>query len=193
MEAPLKRALAKAVDYLESHDYRYAVIGGIANQWWGRPRFTYDVDIKVIVPNTEYSTVQNAIRATFPERARPDTSENPLIVDIKVGEITVDFLLAIPGYEENSVVRGVPCRLDELEVWICTPEDLIIQKAVASRARDWDDIEGILIEQRGRLDLLYIEDWLKQFAEVLEKPEILRQYKTIQEHISAVSGKNPKQ
>lgn len=192
MEAPLKRALAKAVDFLESHDYRYAVIGGIANQWWGRPRFTYDVDIKVTVPNTEYSTVQNAIHTTFPERAPLEIPENPLIVNVKVGEITVDFLLAIPGYDENIVTRAVYCKLDDLEVWICSPEDLIIQKAVAGRARDWEDIEGILIEQRGRLDLLYIEEWLKQFVEVLEKPEILSQYKAIQEHISAVLGKNPK-
>jgi hypothetical protein len=57
---------------------------------------------------------------------------------------------------------------------------------VAGRAKDWQDIEGVLIEQRGQLDLDYLEDWLSQFAEVLEQPEILAQYRDIQEHIAAV-------
>jgi hypothetical protein len=57
---------------------------------------------------------------------------------------------------------------------------------VAGRAKDWQDIEGILIEQRGQLDLDYLEDWLSQFAEVLEQPEILAQYRDIQERIAAV-------
>jgi hypothetical protein len=57
---------------------------------------------------------------------------------------------------------------------------------VAGRAKDWQDIEGILIEQRGQLDLDYLEDWLSQFAEVLEQPETLAQYHDIQERIAAV-------
>ena len=91
----------------------------------------------------------------------------------------------MPGYEENIVARAVRCDLDELEVWICSPEDLVIQKAVAGRAQDWQDIEGILIEQHGHLDLVYVEDWLKQFAEALDQPEILSQYRSIQEQITA--------
>ena len=57
---------------------------------------------------------------------------------------------------------------------------------MAGRAKDWQDIEGILIEQRGQLDLDYLEDWLSQFAEALEQPEIVAQYRDIQEHIAAV-------
>jgi len=67
-----------------------------------------------------------------------------------------------------------------------TAEDLIIQKAVAGRTKDWQDIEGILIEQRRQLDLDYLEDWMSQFAEALEQPEILAQYRDIQERIAAV-------
>ena len=57
---------------------------------------------------------------------------------------------------------------------------------MAGRAKDWQDIEGILIEQRGQLDLGYLENWLSQFAEVLEQPEVVAQYRDIQEHIAAV-------
>jgi hypothetical protein len=62
---------------------------------------------------------------------------------------------------------------DALAVWICSAEDLIIQKAIAGREKDWPDVEALFIEQWGKLDQAYIEDWLSQFAEALEKPELL--------------------
>jgi predicted nucleotidyltransferase len=186
LEERIQIALSKAIAFLETQGYRYAAIGGIANQVWGIPRFTQDVDLKVFVPDTEYPAVRAAIRTAFPERGRPRVPENPLIVDVNIGGIIVDFLLAIPGYEEQIVIRAVRCQMGDLKIWICSPEDLVIQKAVAGRAKDWQDIEGILIEQRGQLDLGYLEDWLSQFAEVLEQPEIVAQYRDIQERIAAV-------
>ncbi|MBC8180248.1 hypothetical protein H8E88_03905 [candidate division KSB1 bacterium] len=62
-------------------------------------------------------------------------------------------------------------------------EDLIIQKAIAGRTKDWQDIEGIVIEQNTALNQEYLEDWMTQFADVLEKPEIFTQYQTILEHV----------
>jgi len=192
VEEPLKEALRQAVAFLEGQGYRYAVIGGIANQVWGAARLTYDVDIKVLVPHTEYPTVQAAIRAAFPGRGRPQVPASPLIVDTQVGGVIVDFLLAVPGYEENIVTRATRCDLDGLWVWVCSAEDLIIQKAVAGRPKDWQDIEGILAEQHGHLDQAYMEDWLQQFAEALEQPEILDQYRRTQERISSALARQGK-
>jgi predicted nucleotidyltransferase len=184
VQKQLRPALRKAITLLERHGYRYAVIGGLAVSHWGQTRATYNVDIKVLVPDTDYPAARAAIRSAFPQRARPHVPANPLIVDAQVAGVSVDFLLAVPGYEENIVTRAVRGDLDGLAVWICSPEDLIIQKAVAGRVQDWQDIEGILIEQHGRLDLAYVENWLQQFAAALEQPEILRQYQSIQERIS---------
>jgi predicted nucleotidyltransferase len=180
----LVAALRAAIDWLESRNYRFAVIGGIANQHWGTTRITHDVDFKVLVPELDYATIRDALRTDFPERGRPRAPLSPLVVDVMIDETTVDFLLAIPGYDEQVVTRAVQCELEGLPAWLCTAEDLIIQKAVAGRGRDWQDIEGILIEQRGQLDLEYVEDWLTQFAELLERPEILTQYQEIQAHIA---------
>lgn len=46
MENPLKHALREAVMFLDMQGFRYALIGGVANQIWGQARFTYDIDIK---------------------------------------------------------------------------------------------------------------------------------------------------
>jgi hypothetical protein len=51
-----------------------------------------------------------------------------------------------------------------------------IHKAIAAREKDWIDIEGILTRQRGRLDQEHILNWLDQFAQVLDRPEIVTHY-----------------
>ena len=62
---------------------------------------------------------------------------------------------------------------------MCSAEDLIIQKVVAGRPKDWSDVEALLIEQRDHLDEAYIGEWLAQFAEALEIPDLLTQYKKL--------------
>ncbi len=186
MDKPLEEALRQAIKFLDEHAYRYAVVGGLANQYWGTPRLTNDVDIKVLVPNTEYSAVRATIRTRFPERARPDTPANPLIVDTKIAGVVVDFLLSVPGYEENIVARATLQDLGGLPIMVCSGEDLIIQKAVADRPKDWQDVEGILAEHFRDLNDAYIEEWLQQFAEVLDRPEMLDRYRSTRERIAAI-------
>ena len=90
--------------------------------------------------------------------------------------VIIDFLLALPGYEELIIRRAVQRDLGGWSAWICSAEDLIIQKLVAGRLKDLPDVEALLIEQHDKLDEAYLEDWLAQFAEALEKPEILDEY-----------------
>jgi predicted nucleotidyltransferase len=184
METHLKKALHEAVTFLDSQGYRYAVIGGIANQIWGQARFTYDIDLKVLVPNFEYDTVRANVNKAFPEPGRSDLPTNPLIVSVKIGEIIVDFLLTTPGYEELVVARARQYTLDDLTIWVCSAEDLIIQKAIAGRGKDWQDIEGILVERYTQLDQPYLEDWLTQFTEALEQPDILSQYRQLWKRVT---------
>jgi hypothetical protein len=187
VEKKLEAPLHAAIGFLEEHGYRYAVIGGIAMAEWGFLRFTHDVDIKVLVPDADYPPVRAALRAAFPERARQHVPENPFIVAVIIQEVIVDFLLTLPGYEEQIVERAVRHDLGGRSAWICSAEDLIIQKVYAGRAKDWVDVEELLIEQRGKLDEAYIKKWLTEFAEALEKPELLTQYQALLKKIKDVS------
>ena len=74
-------------------------------------------------------------------------------------------------------------------LWVCTAEDLIIQKAIAGRTKDWQDIEGIVIERFAQLDQHYLEDWLAQFAEALDQPDIMTHYRQIWQQITTMKGK----
>jgi predicted nucleotidyltransferase len=185
VEENLELALREAIAFLESHAYPYAIIGGIALAQWGLPRLTQDVDIKVLVHNMEYSLAREEIRAAFPESARPII--NSLIVAVNIEGVTVDFLLALPGYEESMINRSVKIEFDGSPVCVCTAEDLIIQKVVANREKDWLDVESVLIEQWGKLDQAYIQEWLAQFAEALEDFALLSKYGELIEKVGSLS------
>lgn len=88
----------------------------------------------------------------------------------------LDFLIAIPGYEEQVRERARPISFGEMVLPVCSAEDFIIHKVIADRAKDWADIEGVLIEQGEALDQEYIRSWLVQFAEVLERPDWVERY-----------------
>jgi hypothetical protein len=48
--------------------------------------------------------------------------------------------------------------------------------AVSQWGKDWEDIEVLVNAHYMELDKSYIENWLSQFAEALEKPELLAEY-----------------
>lgn len=179
MADQLDQPLRAAVGFLQSRGYRYAIIGGIALTYWGVVRTTYDVDIKVLVPRLDYGTVRSELQSAFLSPARQTAPQNPLIVSVDVHGVIVDFLLALPGYEELIIERAELGSLGGWSAWICSAEDLIIQKVVAGRSKDWLDVESLLATRRDRLDTSYIEDWLGQFAEALSKPELLSEFHRI--------------
>jgi predicted nucleotidyltransferase len=189
VEKRLEASLQKAIAFLDEQGYRYAVIGGIAVAQWGFPRATNDVDLKVLVPNTDYAGVRAAFLRRFPERARPNAPENPFIVAVTIDKVIVDFLLTLPGYEEQIIERAARHDLGGISAWVCSIEDLIIQKVVAGRDKDWLDLEALLLEQYGKLDENFVEDWLAQFAEALEKPELLTKYRQLVERIKTKRAK----
>ena len=85
--------------------------------------------------------------------------------------------MGLPGYEEEVMRRAVDYELEPAKrVRLCSAEDLIIHKAVAGRAQDVRDIEGVIYRQRNALDTKYIRRWLHDFAEVLGNPEVEQRF-----------------
>jgi len=75
------------------------------------------------------------------------------------------------------IERAIDYEIEEGKtIRLCSAEDLIIHKAVAGRPQDRSDIQGIVYRQGERLDIEYIRNWLGQFAELLEEPEIQNRF-----------------
>jgi hypothetical protein len=139
MKRRLEAAIRKVIRFLDDRHYRYALIGGIALAQWGVVRATYDGRLQSSRPQSDYAAVRQAIRSAFPEPARQELPRNPLIVTIRAEDVIVDLLLALPGYEELIIERAVLRDLGGWQASICSAEDLVIQKVVANRDKDWLD------------------------------------------------------
>ena len=183
MENRLLEALRRTVQLLERESIPFVVVGGLANAVWGEPRSTRDVDLKVYIGERSPHEFSTLVAEEFAP-ATPMPGRPTLIVSIAVlPDVTVDFLIAIPGYEEEVLARARSFRFGEMSLPVCSPEDLVIQKVIADRPKDWADIEGVLIEQRGRLDQAYIRTWLMQFVEILERPDWLDRFQSLVQQV----------
>ncbi|MEW6102695.1 MAG: nucleotidyl transferase AbiEii/AbiGii toxin family protein [bacterium] len=179
MEDRQFNALLEIHNFFTKEDIPYVIIGGIALQNWGEPRFTKDIDICILVNFGEEKRVIEKILSHFSGRisdALDFAIKNRVCLVWSRDEIEIDISLGIPGYEEEAIKRAIDCPLNKGFVRICSAEDLIIHKAVAGRAQDLADIEGIIIRQGKRLDVDYIRNWLKEFSRALEMDEILNRF-----------------
>jgi predicted nucleotidyltransferase len=177
-------SLKQIVEFLEEFSIPFMVIGGIANAERGRIRATEDADLKILVRDRTISEFRALAESRFRPHKRPwlGKAESALIISVELEDSSVvDMLAAVVPYEEQAIQRAEKIEIDGLVLPVCTAEDLIIHKAITRRHQDWLDIEGVIVRQRGKLDLEYIRHWLKQFAEALENPEMLTRFEELYE------------
>ncbi|MFZ5912578.1 MAG: nucleotidyltransferase [Chloroflexota bacterium] len=177
-------SLKQIVEFLEEYSIPFMVIGGIANAERGRIRATDDADLKILIRDRTISEFRELAEKRFKSHRRPwlGKSESALIIAVELEDgSVVDMLAAVFPYEEQAIQRAEKIEMDGLLLPVCTAEDLIIHKAITRRHQDWLDIEGVIIRQRGKLDLKYIRHWLQQFSEALETPEMLTRFEELYE------------
>ena len=160
----------------------YAIIGGMAVQHWGEPRFTQDVDLTVSVPVNDSAEFIERVLAHFSPRlddALAFALRNRVLLIQAANGCPLDISLALPGYEDEVMERAVAYEIAPGKtIRLCSAEDLIIHKSIAGRPQDVRDVEGIVYRQGRNLDAAYIRRWLQSFAELLYKPEILDIFET---------------
>lgn len=173
---PFQQVLADLISWLEKKSVQGQVIGGVAASFLGRPRLTQDVDVLVLLDEDDWDDfLEEGKRYGFiPRRADAIAfakANRVLLVRHSTSGIDMDISLGSLPFEKESVRRSLRLKIGKLIIPIPTPEDLIIMKAIAHRAKDMIDIESI-IEMNARIDLKRVRKWVKAFADVLDMPEI---------------------
>ncbi len=178
-------SMQRVIDFFKAHDIPYMLIGGLAISIWGEMRVTHDVDFKVAV-DMPLADFRKLVLEHFPARATsiPPHKLSPYVIHFWASpDVAADILVSIFDYEKEAIKRAVNVDVLGIPVRVCTAEDFIIHKVVANRRKDWDDVAGIIMRQRGKLDIKYIRHWLKQFAEALENPEMLSRFEHLYETV----------
>jgi hypothetical protein len=161
---------------IEHFDNQGIIIGGVAASILGKPRLTADADAMILLSIDDLPRLVEAARSVGLLPRLPDVVEfarhnRVVLLTHEESGIDVDISLGVLPFEVEAVERSKDYQAGSLLLRLPTPEDLIILKAVAHRPRDLLDIADIITTQKD-LDNKRIEFWVKQFAEVLEMPEL---------------------
>ncbi len=165
-------AAAKVARWLESQGIRYFILGGIALQYWGETRLTRDVDVTVLVePEQLERFLLEALKKFRPRISNAlefAKQHRVLLVETEEG-VPIDISLGIFGYEEEAWKHSKEVEFEGVgRLRLISAEDLIIHKCVAGRPRDIEDVEGILIRQKLKVNVERICFWLTAFREVVD-------------------------
>jgi len=153
----------------------HALCGGLAaNLYREEVRATNDVDLAVAIGPARVVEIVDAFgRAGW--SAAPYRQRGEQLKLTRRGMPRVDCIIATTDYERAAVERSVPATIEGREIPVLTPEDLIVFKLMAGRARDYEAVAAI-INARGReLDVAYIEGWLEQFDNASAWPRALEE------------------
>lgn len=171
MNAIFEAALEVELECQRAH-LDFCFIGGLAVQRWGEPRMTVDVDVTLVTGFGGEDRFVDLLLGHFPGRL-PDArafalSYRTLLLSASNG-VPVDVSLGAMPFEERAAARSSAFDLGGgATVTTCSAEDLVVHKAFAGRAKDWIDIEGIVLRQRGALDASVIWEELLPLLELKE-------------------------
>ena len=158
---------------LESLEIPYYLGGGLAAAVWGEPRVTTDADIVLSLAANHRLTIEGLIRRLESLRfyCPPAAVEEVIAgvgktISVTHMETTNNADLIIPNpepFEASQMERRVLLSDLGQPFWVCTAEDIVLQKLVWSRRsrseKQWRQILGVLKAQSSSLDFEYLDDW----------------------------------
>ena len=170
--------------FLESHQWRFCFIGGLAVLRWGEPRFTRDADVTLLCPfGSEDEVVKPLLDSGYVGRishTREFARQNRVLLLQAHNGVPISVALGILPFEEWMIERSSLFAFEaNCTLRTCSAEDLVILKLFAFRPRDVLDVETVVIRQRGALDWQYIETNLQPLSDIKDQPEIMTAFRKI--------------
>jgi hypothetical protein len=182
----LVQAAVEIQDFMQAQKWRFCFIGGFALLRWGEPRFTQDIDLTLYTGFRDEESYIQSILSRFSPRIDDLAAfalKNRVLLVRSSSGIPVDISMGGLHIEEKMTERSTFYPfMDRQELKTCSAEDLIILKSFADRAKDWGDIETVLVRQAGKLDWEYIRSNLHPLCAVKENSAIPR-------HLEELRGK----
>ena len=163
--------LVKIAQAFHAANVPYMVIGGQAVLLYGESRLTDDIDITLGLDSSQFNKIKNIVESigfvsNVDEQFVLRTNVFP-VLDTESG-IRIDLIFSFTEYEREAIERATLYVIENTSVHFASIEDVIIHKIFAGRARDLDDVCGILI-RNSVFDSSYIERWLRVFEIELGK------------------------
>jgi len=158
------------------------VIGGLAVARWGEARLTKDVDVSAFTGiGGETRAIDCVLRICKGRTSDPRAfalRHRTLVVE--ADEVPIDISLAALPFEERMMQRASAAEYAPgVSLRTASAEDLVTMKVFAGRARDLDDVRGILVRQDDRLDRALVRRELAELEALAERAEFIERFDAI--------------
>lgn len=94
------------------------------------------------------------------------------VIPIEIDDVRVDLVVADLPFEIDAIQRSRYVDFSNIKIKVCLPEDLIIQKAVSTREKDWLDIKNVIENQPDKMNWNYLLKHCKDLSDILNNTEI---------------------
>jgi len=137
------------------------IIGGYALPFYGRIRTTIDLDLAVGIRTEEELTQFHDWLRLIDFEATVYSPLNPVIVVLDQKEkVEIELWLKPDGivFDDETLRRRRKVKMNNIEVWIVSPEDFIVNKLARPDrgVNDEQDVKSVLVRQEGKLDEEYL-------------------------------------
>jgi Nucleotidyltransferase of unknown function (DUF6036) len=170
-----EQTLADIDKRCRTHKISYTIIGGIAVIIHGYLRTTADVDVTILAEIDNLERILGVFADDY-----ISLKSNPLAffqrclfvpLQHKTTGLKVDVAAALSGFERLAVERSKRMLYNDVEINVCTIDDLIIMKLVAARTKDTSDLQTLIPQNRKKLDVRYLRARAKEFV-ALERSDV---------------------
>lgn len=134
------------IECLNANGVEYVIVGGYAQAFHGRPRFTGDLDI-LVRPSPENARRLEAALRSFgfgTGLSAADFLVEDRVVQLGVAPRRIDLLTSLTGCTFDEVWAGrVPARLGGLPVSFIGREEYVRNKRAVGRPQDLADLDAL--------------------------------------------------
>jgi predicted nucleotidyltransferase len=167
-ESPL--LFLKVIKILNQKNIPYAVIGAFAASFYGLVRASLDVDALISLKGSE-ETLDDLSRAlnkgTLKASVRRGDFQDPIQAVVNIQDKfqnRVDLLIGIKGTREDVFERVKTTTFMKQRINIVSLEDFVAMKISAGRAKDIQDVIGVLHVSRPQMDLPLLKKVTRQYG-----------------------------
>lgn len=170
-------ATARALGELEAP---WMLIGGLAMIARGVRRATTDIDVVVRGDAVEVRQVLSILAAHGLTPRHPDAEAFArdnlvLLLRHRPTGVDLDLSFAWSAFEHEALAASRPGKLGRVRLPIAQPDDLIVFKIVAGRAKDLSDVSALLTSH-AELDVPRIRRHVRALAELADAPEMVMSF-----------------
>lgn len=182
--AEFERLLTKTAGALNRLEIEYLITGEAAVVYWGRPRFTADIDIAIELKEPDIKPLARELRGGLGEDVYID--EDMIRAEYeRMGEFNVIipgsglkidfFVVRDDPFEKKRFGRTIIKKIGKEVVRFISPEDLILTKLVwhkkSGSQKQLEDVQSVIAIQGKKLDTKYLIEWAERqgTADILNK------------------------